>query len=121
MSVRTPELEKLYCQKKAAGELVPLIDVHPIKEWYYWKLIKNDFPHDKIVTSAHYMLVLKRKCPDWWDGMKNNEIMELFRTIIPELDPKEQGHHFIKINLEAMRSISEYPHFHVCEYLPEFV
>ena len=120
MSVRTPEMEARYQRAKDAGTTIPLCDLPAIKEWHYWKLVVNEFYHDKLCTEKHYMLVLKRKCPDWWQGMTNYEIFEWIRVIMPEVDPKEQGHHFMKINLEAMRSQKDYPHFHVCEYLPEF-
>ena len=120
MSVRTPEMDALYQADKEAGRTVALCDLPAIKEWYYFKFVNCKYYHNRICTENHYMIVLKRKCPDWWQGMTNNEIMELFRVIIPELDPKEKGHHFMKLNFEAMRSVSEYPHWHVCEYLPEF-
>lgn len=120
MSVRTPDMEALYAKDRAEGKLVPIMDLEPIKEWHYWKFVRVKYYHNRIVTKEHFMVVLKRKCPDWWQGMTNNEIFEWIRVIMPELDPKDQGHHFMKINLEAMRSIPDIPHFHVCEYLPEF-
>lgn len=48
MTVRKPETEQAYQNAKATGDLEPLHLVKPIKEWDYWKLVANRFPHDRL-------------------------------------------------------------------------
>lgn len=117
MSVRTDQMEDRYTAAKAAGTLVPLHKLVAVKDYTYWKLVHNMFPHDKLNTR-HYMVVLKRECPDIWQGLTNNEIYELWREILPSLDKE---FHYFKLNGAALRSIQNVPHIHVCDHKEEYV
>lgn len=114
MTARTPEVEKAYQDAKASGNLEQLHEVAPIKEWTYWKLIPNRFPHNKLNTK-HMMIVLKRGCDIW--SLTNYEIYELWREILPELDDQ---YDYVKLNLSAMRTVAGTPHLHVCIYKQEY-
>lgn len=114
MTARTEAMERAYQDAKKRGDLVPLHEVLPLKEWYYWKLIPNAFPHDKL-NVKHYMVVLKREADLW--NLTNYEIYELWREILPWLDDQ---YDYVKLNLQAMRSVANVPHLHVCIYKEEY-
>lgn len=114
MTARTAPMEQAYQDAKTKGELEPLHEIAPIKEWTYWKLVPNRFPHDKLNTK-HLMLVLKREVDLW--SLSNYEIYELWREILPELDSQ---YDYVKLNFQAMRSVNGVPHLHVCVYREEF-
>ena len=58
------------------------------------------------------MLVLKRQqsCDDMFDGLTNNEWMEILRSVLKDLDTE---YHYFKINFKERRSVGGYVHFHV--------
>jgi len=109
MSLRTP-LEnwkyKRHLRKKGS---TPLCDLPAIKEWTYWKLVEPLSKHNRH-HKQHLMIVLKRPCDDIWQGITNNEIYDLWRVVLPELDTE---YHYFKINFKLMRSVHGYIHFHV--------
>lgn len=115
MSVRTDECEARYTEARDSGLLVPLYDAPTVRDYTYWKLVKNDFPHDKLNTR-HYMVVLKRESDIW--ELTNYEIYELWREILPELDKE---FHYFKLNGAALRSVTNIPHIHVCDHKEEYV
>lgn len=114
MSVRTPKTEARYQKDKKEGKTQKLNEVMPIMEWYHWKLIPNEYPHDKLNTK-HDMVVLKRECELW--NMTNYEIYELFREVLPFLD---RHYDYFKLNAKSMRSINNVPHIHVCNLKEEY-
>ena len=118
MTARTEEMEARYQEAKRVGDLESLEQITPEGEWVHWKLVPNRFPHDKLNTR-HLMLVLKRRVEDgkYWD-LREGELFELWWDIFPELDKE---FHYFKINGEALRSIGNVPHIHVCDHKPEFV
>ncbi len=118
MTARTEAGEEAYQKAKRLGQLEPLQDITPIKEWVHWKLVPNKFPHDKL-NSRHLMVVLKRETAegDYW-GLEDVELFELWWDIFPEL---ERDYHYFKINGSALRTVGRVPHIHVCDFLPEYV
>lgn len=116
MTARTEATERAYQQARKNGTLDNLIDVEPVREWTHWKLIENRFPYDKLNTK-HFMVVLKREPESYW-ALNEYELYELWWDIIPELDNE---FHYLKINLQQLRSVNGIPHIHVCDHKPEFV
>ena len=115
MTTRKPETEAAYQKAKATNKLEPLHLIEPIKEWDHWKLVPNRFPHDRL-NKVHLMLVLKREANIY--AITNAELDELWRKILPELDSL---YHYVKLNLRAMRSISNVPHLHICDFVEEYL
>lgn len=115
MTARTEATEARYQEAKKNGTLQPLDQVEPLHKWVYWRLVENEFPHDKL-NRRHRMIVLNRQS-DLWE-LTNNEIYELWRVILPELDKQ---YHYFKLNGSQLRSINNVPHIHVCDFLPEYV
>jgi len=108
VTLRTPAMEKKYQKAKANNDLEQLNEIAPIKQWKFWKLVPNRFPHDRHHTE-NLMVVLKRECPSFWD-IALHEQDELFEKIGPYLDDK---YDYIKINLASVRSINNVPHIQV--------
>lgn len=113
MTARTPALEAKYQEAKREGNLQPLHEIEPIKEWTFWKLVPNKYPHNKL-NVKHDMLVLKRPIGVW--SMSLHEWAELYR-ILAEVDDQ---YDYSKLNLSAMRSINTTPHVHLCVYKEEY-
>ena len=58
-SLRTPESSQRYKDHIASGELekgCPLCEEEGKQSFMYWKIMKNDFPYDKI-AATHDMIV----------------------------------------------------------------
>lgn len=117
MGARTDDLEALYQQAKERGELQPLNEIEPIEEWVYFKRVVNKFMHNKFYV-LHEMLVLKRKPTTYWD-LTSSEIIELFQTILPELD-RRGDYDLFKGNFKPMRSVDGYFHLHIATYLEKY-
>ena len=109
MSLRTPLENYKYKRHLRKYGSTPLSDLPAIREWTYWKLVKPISKHNRHHTE-HLMLVLKRPCGDIWQGTTNNEIYDLWRNVLPELD---ETYHYLKINFKLMRSVPDYVHMHV--------
>ena len=109
MSLRTSATEKAYKTAQRNGTLIPLLQEPWLKEYKYWVIIDNRFPHDKHNTRNH-MLVLKRNCRI--GQVKKREWLEL---------PKIYyllGHKYdaIKLNLPSMISITDTVHMHLYNF-----
>ena len=109
MSLRTPLEDWRYKRFLKKGVPQPLNTLPAIQEWAYWKLVKPISKHNRH-HKQHHMLVLKRQCGDIWQGVTNNEVMDLWRFVLPELDTR---YHYVKINFKVMRSVGGYVHLHV--------
>jgi len=59
MTLRLPETEARYQADIVAGKTQSLQDVEPRREWKYWKLIPNKYPHDRLY-AYHDLLIPKR-------------------------------------------------------------
>ena len=118
MGVRTPEFELEYKKARRSGKLPGLLGEPAIKEWKYWRYIKCKFYHNKLNTEDHYLVVLKRKEKNWWKGLTDAEVLELWRVILPEF---EHERHYGRFNFYRLRSVKDIPHIHICDHLPEYV
>lgn len=113
MTARLPSTELAYQTAIKNGDVEPLHMVPAIKQWRYWKLIKNRFPHDKLNTR-HNMIVLLRECSLW--DIAPAELLELW-LIFAEMDAE---YDYIKINLKSLRSVHGIPHIHIADYKDEY-
>ena len=114
MTMRTPETEAKYATDRLNNNLTPLNKVEPMKEWRFWKLIENSYPHDRHHT-VHHMLVLKRPRPNVW-RINLFEWLELCR-ILEEVNPQ---YDYWKVNFSALQSIKNLPHIHLCVLKSEY-
>lgn len=107
MSLRTPQLEAKYQRARLAGRLTPLWDVEPIREFKHFKLIKNDYPHDRI-ARVNNMLIPKRRIRYWWQlrWYERRELKKIDRLLATR-------YHCIKRNYPALISVPEIVHWHL--------
>lgn len=110
-TMRTDETEARYMVAKANGSLVPLAQVPSNREWIHWRLIDNDFPHDRI-AKTHHMLLPKRVFPDLLE-MSVEEQMELILLMSTIL---ADDYDSFKINTARQRSVPNHFHIHCLEY-----
>jgi len=106
-TLRTPETESRYGDlKKQSGwnEPCPLCKAESIKVFKLWKLIRNDYPYDKVMRS-HDMLVPLRHVP--YDGISDDE-WEEYEKLKKEV--AEVDYQWI---MEAMAGQSLPQHFHL--------
>lgn len=112
MTLRTDETQARYDQDRAAGKLVPLKDIPSIRDFAYWRLIHNEYPHDK-ETDLHHMLVPMRVFPEMMD-MNMNEWTELVELMTEILNDKYDS---FKVNTDKQRTIPDHFHVHCLNYL----
>lgn len=116
MTARTEQMEAKYQKAKKDGTLVPLHLEKKLKEWEYWILIDNRFPHDKLNTR-HHMVVLKRDCQDIW-AITEPELAELYYKILKWADAR---YHYAKLNFAKLRSVNGILHIHLCDHKEEYI
>lgn len=107
-SLRTQETKERYGKLLASGVLehgCVLCKMEPIKEFKHWKIIKNDFPYDKIAKTHH--MIIPVRCVEE-SGLTDEELKEL----------KEIKHNYLfptyEWILEATEKKKSVPgHFHL--------
>lgn len=114
MTMRTEKAEAIYAQAKAEGSLRPLYDERLVKDFKYWRIVENRFPHDKIAEVNH-LLVLKRECQDL-SFIRLYEWHELFLVL---WEIRKDYDNFV-YNLPAMSSIKNIPHAHLYRLKKEY-
>ena len=82
------------------------------KQFLFWKLLKNDFPYDKI-AAVHKALSPLRHVPDKHD-LYPEEIKEL-EEILDSLE-KEKIFDSMIINFTKNRTIADHYHIHLIKY-----
>lgn len=107
-TLRTDATEQRYQEAKKAGLTQPLIDVPALMEWKYWKLIKNDFPHD-LIHSDHDLLIPLRVFSSLKE-MNLQEATELYHLLSSEL---ANNYDTIKINYPRQQTVLNHFHIHL--------
>lgn len=106
MSMRTRRTEAAYSRAKQDGSLRPLADEYHLREWKYWVLIDNRFPHDLHHTKNH-LLVRKKTGSIYslrlWEWA---ELLEIYHELKLEYD-------YLKLNFPSVISVPDYLHFHL--------
>lgn len=108
--MRLPADEEKYTQAKLNNDLVPLFSEPAIKDFKYWRIVDNRFPHTRIADTNH-MIVLKRECTsllhihfkEW------NELLHIIMQIRQDYDN-------IAYNLPSMSSVKTIPHAHLYKF-----
>ncbi|MDP3953262.1 MAG: hypothetical protein Q8P99_00340 [bacterium] len=107
--LRTRESQEKYEAFKKEGGLnngCGLCEADSIKEFDYWRLIKNKFPYDRI-AEVHDMIIPKRH-------IRENDLSESEKTELLEIkngDYIGNNYHFI---IEATTGVKSIPtHFHL--------
>ena len=107
MTLRTQKTQARYDLARKEGRLNALKDLPSIEEFNYWRLVDNEYPHDK-VASVHHMLLPKRVVREFTD-LTFAETMEL-STIMFILLYGRYGS--FKINTDIERTITDHVHIH---------
>jgi diadenosine tetraphosphate (Ap4A) HIT family hydrolase len=108
--LRSEECIKLYKENYKEG--VSLLSLPCIKQWNYWRLIKNDYPYDKIAESHYLLIPLSGFAED--EEMNNDERKELF-SIKNELSETKTFDAIFE-NLKHDRSIQTFYHLHCIKF-----
>lgn len=108
VSLRTPETQERYFKAREEGRLTPLSEVEPIREFEYFKIIDNEFPHDKDL-SVHHLLIPKRVIQSWKE--MTTEELEEFKIIDDYVATK---YDFIKRNYPSIITVPTIVHWHLC-------
>ena len=105
--LRTPETQARYEADLASGKAGKLWDMPSLYEFNLFRIINNDYPHDKI-AAVHHMLIPKRIVKHFYE-LTLEELSE-FLQIDRELSNK---YHCIKRNYPALISVPEILHWHL--------
>lgn len=111
--LRTPDLQEKYdhhlkALKHADDHTCPLCSKEPIELYVHWKLIRNDFPYNKI-AEKHLMLVPLRHVVE--ADFTSEEIAEL-RTIKHDILTSPDFDMVIEVD-ELYKTIPSHFHLHV--------
>ena len=114
MSLRTDATEADYTKAKQDGTLKPLVDEEALREWKYWKLIKNRFPHDRHHVESD-LLVLKEQGLTFFTLTADQyaELRLIYTEIYKEYD-------YMKINFPSVISVPEFVHVHLLKLKEEY-
>lgn len=108
--MRLPADEEKYTQAKLNNDLVPLFSEPPIKDFKYWRIVDNRFPHTRIADTNH-MIVLKRECATM-RHIKLFEWAELLQIVWMVKDDYDN----FAYNLPSMSSVKSIPHAHLYKF-----
>jgi hypothetical protein len=111
MTMRLPSTEEAYQQAKP--HLIGLLNEPRLKEWKYWAVIENAYPHDKIADIDH-LLILTRESAVTEIGLP--EFIEL-QSILVEV---QNGYDCTTFNFPSMRSVFNVPHLHLYKLKKEY-
>lgn len=110
MTMRLPEDEAKYTKAKQNNDLVPLFSEPAIREYKYWRIVDNRFPHTRIADTNH-MIVLKRECP----GLHKIHFLEWRELLKIVLEVRHDYDNFA-YNLPSMSSVKTIPHAHLYKF-----
>lgn len=113
MTMRLPADELRYQQYRENDQLTSILEIEKLREWQFWSLVENAFPHSKIATVGH-MIVLKREAQ--YTELTSAEWSE-FLSIILELDNE---YDIALLNFASMRSVTNIVHIHVAKLRSEY-
>lgn len=114
MSMRTEFMENNYSDARAGGALKLLYQEEPIKDFKYWMIIANRFPHDKIATVNH-IIVLKREAVD----LRHIHLIE-WVELLKIVWFVRKDYDVFTYNLPSMSSIKNIPHCHLYKLKKEY-
>jgi hypothetical protein len=108
--LRTKKSEKKYHDLVKAGLLkhgCRLCQVSSLKEFTYWRIIRNDFPYD-LIAKVHDMIVPKRHAKE--SELKEIEKKEYAKIKTTYLEAKYE---FIVEPMMKLKSIPAHFHLHL--------
>lgn len=110
MTMRLPMDEAAYTVAKANNDLKPLYSEPAIRDYRYWRIVNNRFPHTRIADTNH-MIVLKRECKSLM-LIKPMEWVELLKVVIEVAGDYDN----FAYNLPSMSSVKTIPHAHLYKF-----
>ena len=109
-SFRTPqnqtEYKELRKTQKEEGHCA-LCEKPPMKEYEYWKIIKNDFPYDRIAKTHNMIVSIRHASDDELNQEELNELKEIKKEIL------HSDYEFIIETTYLKKSIPEHFHLHL--------
>jgi len=115
MTFRLPATEARYQADIKAGRTKPLTDEPALRQWRYWKLIDNAYPHDKLY-SVHHLLVPKSGFVNLMEAT-SIEIDEYLDIIFNQL--VNNGYDVTKNHYPKQQSIKNIFHTHLAVIIKE--
>lgn len=108
--LRLNKTEKRYQRDRIAGRTRSLWDVKPIREFKYFKVIPNNYPHDRL-ARVNNILIPIRRVEDWRDlnWRERREFRKLHDIFSVQYDS-------IKLNYPSMLSVRNIVHWHLYIY-----
>jgi hypothetical protein len=109
MTLRTPATERKYQSKKR--DIRFMKTAPSLKEYKEWRVIDNDYPHDRI-TKVHHLLIPKRQVtrPIYLNEYEIAELDGLLEHVLPK------EYDAILMNFPRQQSIKNWMHFHLYVY-----
>src|ERR1043165_1059469 len=109
-SLRTPEAEQKYVdfrKRPGFGKTCALCTEPAIKQYKYWKIVKNNFPYDRIAAIHDMILPIEHKVEK---DLTQEEWIEFQQIKKEHID---STYEFIIEATKLKRSIPEHLHLHL--------
>ena len=79
-----------------------------VKEFEYWVIIKNYFPHDAI-SEVNHLLITKRVTPLLWSNLTEDEIAEYWEI----KEYVRESYDCLMENFPSIQSVPKHFHLHL--------
>lgn len=108
-SLRTPPIEEAYHQYRENHDFIthcPLCEKEPLRLFTHWKIVRNDFPYDKLAREHNMIVSLRHTVEADFTPAETEELRKIKHEIMlsPEYD-------FVMEITEPHKTIP--PHFHM--------
>lgn len=109
MTLRTSATEAKYQATKKSVRFMK--DAPSLQEFREWRIINNEYPHDKIACT-HHLLIPKRQVerPIYLNEYEIAELDGLLEHVLP------QTYDSIMLNFPKRQSIKKWLHYHLYVY-----
>ena len=82
VKLRTPAMSEQYGEwlsQRKPGDVCPLCEREPIKQFNLWKIIPNRFPYDKVAQTHHTLVTLRHVPESQLSDEERAELVEIKR------------------------------------------
>jgi len=112
---RTKKLHEKYIKHLKNNKVVgcPLCKREAIKAFKYWKIIKNNFPYDKIAKEHHMIVPLQHITEDSLNMKEIDELKRIKKSYI-----KDNNYNYIMEGTIHSQSQPEHFHLHLIKLKP---
>ncbi len=109
-TLRTDEIEKTYAAYRDRGELendCKLCGKPPLQSFQCWKIVRNDFPYDKIASVHHMFVPLRHVGESELSPEEAEGLRELKKGYLNE------NYEFIIEAVQRRKTIPDHFHLHL--------